>query len=110
MGAAKDTLKRLLEAERQAQTLVDQATQKRDKIIQQALADTRKAEERFAARLPELQHSFMSEAESQAEQTISELTQRYEEYQKQLETLAQERRAKAGEIVLTNFLDPMAYP
>ncbi len=110
MGEARDTLKRLLEAERQAQVLVDQAIQKRDRIIQQALADTRKAEERFAVRIPELQQSFMSEAESRAEQTISELAQHYEDCQKQLEILAQECRAEAAKIVLARFLDPMAYP
>lgn len=110
MEEAKDTLKRLLEAEMRAQVLVDQAIQERDKIIAKALADTRRAEERFAAHIPEIQQSYIAKAESQAEQAISELTRRYGEREKQLEDLAQERRAKAREAVLTSFLDPAAYP
>lgn len=110
MEEAKDTLKRLLEAEMRAQALVDQAMQERDKIIAQALADTQRAEERFAARIPEIQQSYIARAESQAEQAIGELTRRYGEREKQFEDLAQERRAKAREAVLASFLDPAAYP
>ncbi|KFI22261.1 hypothetical protein [Nitrosococcus oceani] len=110
MNEAKETLKRLLEAELRAQALVDQASQERDKIIHQALAEARRAEERFAIRIPELQQSFVSRAESRAEQTMSELTRRYGEREGEIEALARKRQEEASEAALARLLDPVAYP
>jgi V/A-type H+/Na+-transporting ATPase subunit G/H len=110
MEEAKETLKRLLEAEARAQAFVEQASRERDQIIQQALAEVRRAEARFAKRIPELQQSFVDQAESRAEQAISALTRRYGERREQLEALAQERLEEAREAALANLLDPFAYP
>ena len=80
----EDILKRLLDAELRAQGQVDQANTERERMIRQALADARAAEERFDARIPELQASFMEKAEERAHQTIGELQRRYEERKQQV--------------------------
>jgi vacuolar-type H+-ATPase subunit H len=93
-----------------AQSLVDQASQERDRIIQQALAEARGAEDRFVSRIPEIQQSFVSKAERRAEQTISELARRYEEREQQLRDLAKKHKGEVSEAAFVSLLDPSSYP
>ena len=48
----EDTLQRLLDAELQAETLVTEALDEREKITREALKEARLAEERLEARIP----------------------------------------------------------
>jgi V/A-type H+-transporting ATPase subunit G/H len=104
--AMEDTLKRLLDAELRAQALVDQANKERDRMIQQALEEARSADERFTARIPEIQSSFLGKAEERAGQTIGEMTRRYEERRRNLRAMAEGRGGEAVEAALAILLDP----
>ncbi|RCX26589.1 ATPase [Thioalbus denitrificans] len=102
----EDTLKRLLDAEVHAEKLVQEADAERERLIRQALADARAAEEQFDARIPELHAAFVSKAEGRAEQTVSELKRRYAERSRYLRSLAEEREAVAVEAVLDLIINP----
>ncbi|WP_077729678.1 hypothetical protein [Methylocaldum sp. 14B] len=55
----EDVLKRLLEAESRAEVLIKEADAERDRLVQEARAEARTMEERFAASLPALRASFL---------------------------------------------------
>ncbi|CAK0747703.1 (H+)-ATPase G subunit [Gammaproteobacteria bacterium] len=99
-------LKRLLDAEVKAQHLVDQADGERELIIREALADAQAANERFTARIPELQSSFIDKAQERATQAVGEMRRRYEERLAMLKQLAEERREEAIEAAVAVVLDP----
>ena len=90
-----DTLKRLLEAERQADTLVAKALTERDRIVETALEEIRAADDRFRARIPELRDSFLKKAEERAAQAVAELRRRYAERQEQLDEEISHRREQS---------------
>jgi vacuolar-type H+-ATPase subunit H len=102
----EDELKRLLDAEARAETLVDQANTEREAIIHRAREDARIAEERFEARIPELRASFLDKAEDRAAQAVAELARRYEERAARLRALAQDREHEATEAAVAWVLDP----
>lgn len=83
-----DSLKDLLQAEQEAEAIVAEGEQERDRIVQKALDDAREMELQFQARLPELQRSFLDKAEQRAAQTIAEMKLRYDERNKKLRELA----------------------
>ena len=101
-----DTLKRLLDAEMKAQACVDKAMHEHDRIVNEAQEEVLHAEQRFNARIPEIQASFKDKANERAEQTIAELKRRYDERRVQLETLAEERHKDAMDEAATIILDP----
>ena len=74
-----DTLKRLLAAENAASDLVKKAQADSERLIQTALHEARQQEERFHARVPELQASFQEKADQRAQQTVAEMERRFEE-------------------------------
>ena len=92
-----DTLKRLLDAEMRAERLAQQAEVEQDSLIQQAMADAKAENERFGARIPELQRAFVTKAEERAEQNIAELRRRYDERHIQLRDQAEQREHEALE-------------
>jgi vacuolar-type H+-ATPase subunit H len=102
----EDILKRLLDAEIKAQHLVDQANAERERIIHEALADAQAADERFTARIPELQASFVDKAQERATQAVGEMQRRYEERRATLNQMAAERREEAIEAAVNVVLDP----
>lgn len=87
-----DTLRRLLEAERQADALVAKAQTDRDRIVETALEEIKAADDRFRARIPELRESFHNKAEERAAQAIAELRRRYAERQEKLDEEIARRR------------------
>ena len=99
-----DILKPLLEAELEAQKVVDQAFKERDHMVEQAQEDVRVAEERFTARIPELRESFTSKAQERADQAVAELDRRYQERSEQLQSMAQERWNEATQAALDVIL------
>lgn len=101
----EDELQRLLDTELQAEALVREAELKREKMIRQARADARSAEQQFEARLPELRASFMEKAEERAVQAVAELARRYEERRAQLRSQAKSREDDAVKAAVELLLD-----
>ena len=90
-----DSLKDLLEAEQQAETIVADGEKERDRIVQKSLDDAREMEQQFLDRLPEMQRSFLDKAGQRAEQTIAEMKLRYDERNKKLRDLAKKHEREA---------------
>lgn len=103
-----DQLQRLLDAEARAQAVIDDASQQRDRMIEEALATVRDAEARFEAGKAELRAPFLNEAQGHAEQAVAELTRKHEERQRTLRELASRHETEAVEAALTLLLDPSA--
>ena len=103
-----DQLQRLLDAEARAQAVIDDASQQRDHMIEEALATVRDAEARFEAGKAELRAPFLNEAQGHAEQAVAELTRKHEERQRTLRELASRHETEAVEAALTLLLDPSA--
>jgi vacuolar-type H+-ATPase subunit H len=101
----EDTLKRLLEAEKEAERMVDEAKSERNRIVEQALANTQAEEKRFAQRIPEIHADFLKKAETRAEQSIGELKRRYEERTRQLSSLAGQNEEEALESAVELILE-----
>lgn len=74
-----DTLKSLLAAEKTASEMVSKAQADSERLVQAALNEARQQEERFHARVPELQASFLEKSEQRAQQTVAEMERRFEE-------------------------------
>ncbi len=101
-----DVLKRLLEVELRAENLVEQARVRREEITRRALADARTAEQRFAARIPEIRGAFLEKAQARASQTIRELQRRYDERNKELRRMGEQHERDAIEAAVAMILDP----
>ncbi|MFQ6021105.1 MAG: ATPase [Acidiferrobacterales bacterium] len=101
-----EMLKRLLEVELHAEKLVEEAKAKREKITRQALADARRAEERFSARVPEIRGAFMEKAQARASQTIRELQRRYDERNKELRRMGEQHERDAIETAVAMIIGP----
>ena len=100
-----DSLKDLLAAETEAETIVSAGEAERDRIIQKALDDALDMERQFQERLPEMQQSFIDKAESRAEQTIAELKLRYDERSKSLRELSDRHEQEALDRAIELILD-----
>lgn len=100
----KDILKRLLDAELKAQSLVNEAKQQRDIITNEAQQVVERAEERFNARIPEIYSSFENKAQERAMQTINELQRRCDERCNVLTSEAEARHDTAVNSVLNKIL------
>jgi V/A-type H+/Na+-transporting ATPase subunit G/H len=90
-----DPLKRLLDAEAEAERLVAAADAERQRIIEQARREAGAAEEHHAARVADIHASFLTKAEQRARQTISELQRRSDEQAKALRAAAETREQAA---------------
>jgi vacuolar-type H+-ATPase subunit H len=90
-----DSLKDLLQAETEAEAIVADGEQERERIVQKALGDARDMETRFQARMPELYRSFSEKAEKRAEQMIEEMKLRNDERNKELRELAARHEKEA---------------
>jgi len=90
-----DILKRLLDAEAEAEHLVAAADTERQRIIEQARQEARTAEEHHASRVAALHESFLIKAKQRAQQTIIELRRRSDEQAKALRTAAEAREHAA---------------
>jgi V/A-type H+-transporting ATPase subunit G/H len=101
-----DVLKRLLEAESRAEVLIKEAETERDRLVQEARAEARTVEERFAANLPPLRAASLEKAEAQAAQALAELKRRYEEQHAQLRARAEQRLQETVAAAVALVLDP----
>jgi V/A-type H+/Na+-transporting ATPase subunit G/H len=103
-----DSLKRLLEAEARAQSIIDEASAERQHILDEALAAARESETRFEAGRAELRAPFLKEAHGRADQGVAELTRKYDERQRSLRELAARHEQESVDAALSMLLDPSA--
>ena len=101
-----ETLNRLLAAETEAERLVEEALAEKERMTDAALAEAHAAEERFAARTPEIHAAFLDRAKDRASQTVSELRRRYDERNKALRSMAEEHEPDAVGAALDMLVDP----
>jgi len=101
-----DALQRLLETERRAEELSRQASDEKDRAIEDALAETRREDAQFQARIPELHATFLDKATLRAERTVGELRKRYDERHSQIRQQAEEHEAAAVQAAFKLITDP----
>lgn len=99
-----DTLKRLLAAENAASDLVKKAQADSERLVQTAIQEARKQEERFHARTPELHASFLDKSDQRAQQTVAEMERRFEERLASLRDAAEANEEKALEAAFDHLL------
>lgn len=102
----EDALKRLLDAEAKAEAIIEDAARERERLINEALESAREAESRFESSIQGLRAPYLKEAESRAEQTVAELTRKYEERQRALRELASRHEEEAVAAAMGLLLDP----
>ncbi|MCX7891615.1 MAG: hypothetical protein N2544_04490 [Burkholderiales bacterium] len=102
----EDALKRLLEAERQADAEVARASAERERTIGEALEQARRAEAQFAAGIAELRAPYLKQAEERAATAIAELRKKYDERGRALRAQAEAREAAAVDAAVALLLDP----
>lgn len=100
-----DSLKELLDAETEAESIVAGGEQARDAIVQKALEDAAEMEKKFQHRLPELHQSFNDKAQERALQSIAEIKLRYDEHNKDLRILASKHEKEALDLAIALVLD-----
>jgi len=83
-----EALKRLLNAELEAERIVARADEQRQAIIEQARRDARAEEQQHAEHVAEIHASVRAQAEQRAQQTIAEMQRRYEEQERVLRASA----------------------
>ena len=91
MGEARmadETLKRLLNAEMEAERIVTRADEERQAIIEQAKRDARAEQQQYADRIADLRASFRAQAEQRAQQTITAMQRRFQEQELALRSSA----------------------
>jgi V/A-type H+/Na+-transporting ATPase subunit G/H len=76
---AEETLKRLLDAEAKAEEVIARADEERRRIIEEAERDIRASEQRHAEHVQEIRANYIAQAETRAQQTITELRRRHAE-------------------------------
>lgn len=99
-------LKHLLNVELEAEALVKDAIEERERIMAKSLEEVQMAEARFDARIPEIRQSFLTKAEQRVAQTIDETKRRYEERSLQLEAMADASRKEALQAAVAIILNP----
>ena len=85
---ADETLKRLLNAEIEAERIVARADEERQAIIEQAKRDARAEQQQYADRIADLRASFRAQAEQRAQQTITAMRRRFQEQELALRSSA----------------------
>lgn len=88
MNDLDQTLKRLLDAEDRARSLVDEAQAEQARILDEAREQAREDERQFEKRMEALRTSLASQAEQEAERHIGELQRRFDERSRELRNLA----------------------
>jgi V/A-type H+/Na+-transporting ATPase subunit G/H len=108
MGPMEESLQRLLNAESKAQEIHRKAEETRERTIQEALQESKRKEQHFESRIPDLHQGFMEKADSRAEQTIAELKKRFNERHAQLREYAEVREEDALDAAFAVLIDPTA--
>jgi V/A-type H+-transporting ATPase subunit G/H len=95
-----ESLKRLLDAEAEAENIIARADQERQAIIEQSRHDVQASERQLAERVKEIHASFDAQAEQRAQQTIAELKRRHAERTSALRAIAAEQEHQALDAAL----------
>lgn len=105
-----ESLKELLEAEKQAERVVQEGEIQSEEISHKALADAHAIEQQFIDRIPDMHQSFTDKAHEKAQRTIAEIKLRYDERNKELRDLADQHADEAVEqaikLILSNDENP----
>ena len=101
-----NVLQQLLDAENQAQKIVEDARKQRDHLVQEAKQEVKRAEERFESRIPDIYYSFQKKSEEKAQTHINELERRYQERYQEIIDLTEQKQPIAIEKVLQLILNP----
>jgi len=89
------TLKRLLDAETEAERIVARADEERLAIIEQAKHDVGVAEQQHAERIAKIRTSMLEQAEQRAQQTIAAMQRSYAEQALALRASAEQHGQQA---------------
>ena len=89
------TLKRLLDAETEAERIVARADEERQAIIEQTKRDVGTAEQQHVEHIAKIQASFLAQAEQRAQQTIAAMQRRYAEQALTLRATAERQEQMA---------------
>ncbi|MDP2823569.1 MAG: hypothetical protein Q8O52_12950 [Sulfuritalea sp.] len=99
-------LKRLLDAESEAEALVAAAEARSEALIRDAWATVGRLDADFAARQSALCEPLMQSAEARALQAIKELGDHHAGRQRELRRRAEQHEVAAASAVLARLLDP----
>ncbi|MBI5462748.1 MAG: ATPase [Gammaproteobacteria bacterium] len=102
----EDVLKELLDTELQAEALVREANARHEQMIRDARSAVLSAEQRFAARIPEIHKTHLQKIDERAEQSIAELRRRYDERRRELRAVAEGRQQSALDAAIGVITDP----
>jgi V/A-type H+-transporting ATPase subunit G/H len=101
-----NVLKRLLETETRAEAVIEAAEEERKGIVDAALAEVWRAEERFQQEAEHRRGPVLMEAEERAGQQVADLTRKFEARQRALRTQADQNEDEAVKAALALLLDP----
>ncbi len=101
---ADEPLKRLLDAEAQAERIIARADEERQHAVEEAKQEILAAEQRHAGRIRDMRASFLAQAEQRAQQTITELQRRHAERADALRAAAASAEARALDAALDLFI------
>ncbi len=101
---ADEPLKRLLDAEAQAERIIARAEEERQQVVEAAKQEILAAEERHAGRVRDMRASFLAQAEQRAQQTITELQRRHAEQADALRAAAANAEQRALDAALEIFI------
>lgn len=90
-----ETLKRLLDAEIEAERVLARADKERLQIIEQAKREAQAVEQKQAAHIADVHTSVLAQAELRAQQAIAEMQRRYSEQFLTMRTSAQRHEQQA---------------
>jgi len=100
-----DLLKRMLEAERRAQRLVDDALEEQNKMLERAREEAQEADKRFESRMHEQRLDLENKAEAEAARTIAQMERRSKENLEKLRASARQSHEEACEAALNIVAD-----
>lgn len=103
---AEETLKRLLDAEARAEDIIARADEERRKIVEEAEREVVASEQRHAEHVREIRASYIAQAESRAQQTITELKRRHGERAAALRAAAASMESRALDAAVAMLTGP----
>lgn len=103
----KEIIDRLLDAETQAEAIVDEANRRKDVLIKEAREKAGLLEQQFEANRERLRAPYLNEAEDRANDAVAGLSRKYLERQRALRELAAQHEAEAVDAALALVLDPL---
>jgi hypothetical protein len=95
----------LLDAEKEAERIIGEARDYRNKLLEDALEQTRQQEILFEQRIPEIHQSALIRANQHAEQIIGDFQNRHDERSRELRELAEQREQEALDAAFNLFIN-----